>query len=178
MRGDSVIIITMKCKTCNAEKPNDDFWSDSRRPSGLFAECKVCGRKRALEWRHRNIERARQNSLRYNKEHRENISLQARAWRRRSKEKIRETDRKQYMKNIVLRKTISEKYRSDHPEREKAHSLFKSALRSGKVIRPAKCEMCGDSCKPHGHHPDYSKPYDVIWLCSSCHSLLHKGKYI
>ena len=32
---------------------------------------------------------------------------------------------------------------------------------------------CGES-RPHGHHENYDKPLDVIWLCPLCHKRRHK----
>ena len=37
-----------------------------------------------------------------------------------------------------------------------------------------KCSKCGRSdVRIIGHHPDYSKPHDVIPLCDSCHCRVH-----
>ena len=36
------------------------------------------------------------------------------------------------------------------------------------------CAVCGDT-ETEAHHEDYSKPLDVIWLCSSCHKQVHSG---
>ena len=38
------------------------------------------------------------------------------------------------------------------------------------VAKP--CEKCG-SADSQKHHPDYSKPLDVIWLCRPCHVAVH-----
>lgn len=59
----------------------------------------------------------------------------------------------------------------------RAISIYRRALRSGVLVRPAACERCGgascgDARRPHmvyGHHDDYSRPLDVQWLCHSCH---------
>ncbi len=61
------------------------------------------------------------------------------------------------------------KYREDNPEKYKAHNALNNAVRDGKVIKPAQCERCKSVGILHGHHDDYSKPLQVIWLCPVCH---------
>ncbi len=55
----------------------------------------------------------------------------------------------------------------------KANALLRYAVKTGKIKRPEKCSKCDVRCKPLGHHPDYSKPYEVVWLCHRCHGQLH-----
>src|SRR3990167_8280290 len=44
---------------------------------------------------------------------------------------------------------------------------------------PEPCRDCGKMGK-HRHHPDYNKPFEIVWLCSACHrrehQLGHNGK--
>lgn len=66
-----------------------------------------------------------------------------------------------------------------------AHDLMEKAIALGMLIRPVVCSECGDiphSAKDgrsliHGHHEDYSKPLDVVWLCQKCHFERHKEIY-
>lgn len=57
----------------------------------------------------------------------------------------------------------------------RAYSLFKKALDAGKLVRPEFCEWCGKHKSEaarnviEAHHTNYSRPYDVIWLCAACH---------
>lgn len=53
-----------------------------------------------------------------------------------------------------------------------ARGKLKYAIKTGKVARGV-CERCGAQ-DTHGHHHDYSKPLDVIWLCAPCHGLEHQ----
>ena len=46
-------------------------------------------------------------------------------------------------------------------------------VQSGRLIRPKQCSLCFVPCKPVAHHPDYSKPLEVVWVCRKCHSILH-----
>ena len=58
-----------------------------------------------------------------------------------------------------------------------AEDLLRKAVKSGKKIKPSKCEGCGLSFprrRIHGHHPDYSKPLEVKWLCAGCHAKEHR----
>lgn len=56
-----------------------------------------------------------------------------------------------------------------YPERVKARLILFKAVESGKISRPEFCEQCKKKRKLGGHHKDYSKPFDVEWLCSECH---------
>ncbi len=49
-------------------------------------------------------------------------------------------------------------------------------LVSRKLIRPRECSLCGEACKPQGHHEDYSRPLNVIWCCIPCHKQMHRDK--
>jgi len=51
--------------------------------------------------------------------------------------------------------------------------MIRDAVRN-KVIFKTPCEVCG-CAKVEGHHVDYSKPLQVIWLCRKHHSEVHNG---
>jgi ubiquitin C-terminal hydrolase len=53
----------------------------------------------------------------------------------------------------------------------------KRAVDSGIIIKPKNCEKCNKEYKIlHGHHEDYSKRLEVIWLCPACHKKQHSKK--
>lgn len=65
-------------------------------------------------------------------------------------------------------------YRSKNPEKYKAHCALNNAVRDGRV-KKGTCLVCKD-VNVHGHHEDYTKPLDVIWLCASHHMEAHARK--
>jgi len=68
-------------------------------------------------------------------------------------------------------------WQAAHPKAMKARWKVLNALRKGSLVRPLKCGMCGKThCRINAHHPDYDFPYDVMWLCSSCHKKIHSHK--
>jgi hypothetical protein len=67
---------------------------------------------------------------------------------------------------------LARAYRERNKEKTKAQNLLNYAVRTGKIERGT-CESCGTSDRVHGHHHDYSKPYDVKWLCFACHKKSH-----
>ena len=82
--------------------------------------------------------------------------------------------RKRYLagkkgKEKALRNT--KKMRQLYPDRWRARYAVANAIRDGRLKRQP-CVVCGDA-KSHGHHDDYSKPLDVIWLCQKHHSERH-----
>ena len=56
------------------------------------------------------------------------------------------------------------------PERKKAHMKVYHAIKNGVLIKEP-CFICGE--KAQAHHPDYSRPLDVVWLCAPHHHQAH-----
>lgn len=58
--------------------------------------------------------------------------------------------------------------------RARVRTAVAAAIRDGELVRPSACSSCGASgCRIVGHHPDYAKPFDVVWLCDRCHHRAH-----
>ncbi len=81
--------------------------------------------------------------------------------RARDPEKYRERDR------------IAAQKRERSPQREARYQL-NLAVQRGEIVRPTRCTDCGEIRKLHAHHPDYSRPLFVEWLCTRCHGKRHR----
>jgi len=61
-----------------------------------------------------------------------------------------------------------------------AHAVVNRAIRDGLLERPARCSRCNNI--PIGpiqaHHEDYSQPLNILWLCNSCHHVLHSKPWL
>ncbi len=60
-------------------------------------------------------------------------------------------------------------------QQDTARQYVYQAVKNNELEKPTRCEWCGAELPLDGHHPDYSKPLTVIWLCRSCHSKLHSS---
>lgn len=56
----------------------------------------------------------------------------------------------------------------------KARLAVQYAVKVGKIERPDRCEDCGRDRPLQGHHEDYDRPLDVVWLCRPCHVDRHR----
>jgi hypothetical protein len=54
-----------------------------------------------------------------------------------------------------------------------AKAAVNRAIRKGVLVRPSTCSRCGSMDRIEGHHEDYAKPLDVVWLCRLCHRRHH-----
>ncbi len=61
---------------------------------------------------------------------------------------------------------------SEDKQKRKAWNALYYAIRKGKMRKPCICEICGSAENTQGHHSDYSRPLDVIWVCQKCHAEL------
>src|SRR3990167_6956341 len=57
-------------------------------------------------------------------------------------------------------------------------SICKGFFNRNEVLKnnkPNKCEKCEQIKIVEGHHFDYEKPLEVVWVCRKCHSLIHRS---
>ena len=55
--------------------------------------------------------------------------------------------------------------------RKEKYGEYSNAIRDGRIVQQS-CAVCGNA-KTQGHHEDYSKPLDVVWLCVRHHQDRH-----
>lgn len=132
------------CSACLQAKERDEFQKRAASVDGLTAACKKC--------------------------------LQARDKARYPGEKEnRLASHKEYKKTPAGRAAYNRAHANwddRNPERRKAQWKVSNALRDGRLQRDP-CHCCGD-LEVEAHHPDYSRPLDVVWLCIKDHKQLHE----
>jgi len=116
--------------------------------------CKVCGKTKEMEEFYNN----KSYSCGKSSKCKECAKKLTKEWAR---------DHKDYCREQV--RIHCKKY----PQKRNAYSAIGYAKRNGIITKPDKCSNCGESGMIHAHHWDYSKPLDVIWLCSACHANIH-----
>ena len=143
----------MKCNMC--EETNPDYFYRSNQNT-----CKECIKKRAKQYRLDNIEKVKEyDRNRPNKEERA-IKHRERVHNCTEEEKER---RREYLRQ----------WNHKNKHKKNAHLKVSRAVMNGVLDRPKECENCGAEGKIHAHHPDYTKPLEVLWLCDTCHKQEH-----
>ncbi len=97
------------------------------------------------------------NAAKYQREH-EAIDARNKQWAKDNPEKHK-----------AYQVKATKKWISRNPDKYKAHYMVNNAVRAGKMTRAAVCERCNTEGKTEGSHDDYSKPFEVEWLCRPCH---------
>lgn len=126
------------------------------------------------------------------------------AWKEKNKEKIKEYmeeySKKYYEENKERLTPIRKKWADENPEKNREYALKyyhtykpksisndKTRARSktqklvakGIIEKKDNCEECnhdGSRFKIVKHHEDYSKPEQVIFLCTKCHGKRHSKR--
>ena len=149
----------MFCKTCQTEKSENDFYKRSK------SECKECAKKRARQYRLDNLEKVRE----YDRNRPNRIERCEK--QKEYKARMRVENPEKFDK---IFHEIRKRYRQKNRDKKKAEDKLDYAILHNKIIRPDECSVCHKKCIPHGHHFDYTKPLEVIWVCPACHSKIHK----
>lgn len=94
--------------------------------------------------------------------------------RRRGIDAIRAFDRERNKRpeRVAQILLVKRRWRLAHPAEYAAQNAVTYALRQGR-LKKEPCRDCGNP-KAVAHHPDYSKPLDVVWLCHQHHTEEHQ----
>lgn len=145
-----------RCFKCGQEKPLVDFYTHSMMADGHLNKCKPCTRMDASA----NRAAKRDHYISYD---------QARAVL-----PHRVQARKAYASTPAGKRARARALRADYlrdPLKNMARQLLRRAVLSGRVKRES-CARC-DRTDTHGHHTDYAKPLEVVWLCPRHHAQEH-----
>lgn len=146
------------CRDCGTLKPLTQYYRHPQMADGHLNKCKPCVKGRVKRHRMAHLEEIQ-------KYDRYRSSLP----KRRAAAKRRRQTATEEQKKCSRRAKRAWARRNEHKRR--AHRLLREALCKGAVIQG----VCGcGRLDTQAHHDDYSKPLDVIWLCSDCHGKRHR----
>ncbi len=102
------------------------------------------------------------------------ISKSKSLWYLKNRERLIEKDREYRKKNWELIKEKRKLYPSYSKgnAKSKARTDLHHAIEKG-ILTRLPCEVCQNPTS-QAHHEDYSKPLQVIWLCSKHHGERHR----
>lgn len=141
----------MICNKCRTDKPKDAFYASNG------TTCKECVKDSVKKNRLEKIDYYRSfDNARASMPH-------------------RVAARKDYQATTAFAEShqaAAKRWASKYPDRRKASHIVSNAVRDGKLTKTP-CHICGVE-KVEGHHPDYSKPLNVVWLCTEHHKEVHR----
>jgi hypothetical protein len=148
-----------KCYKCQAIKGIYEYYADKTKFGGHKYICKSCECEGKKEQRSIDPEKSREYFRK--------------RWEREDiKQRYSEQNRKRRIENPEYFREKSKK-QNEHPH-SLARKIYRNALTAGKLVKPNACTECGRIGNVDGHHIDYSKPLEVVWLCRICHMKKHR----
>ena len=146
------------CQICLQDKPVEAFGRNAAKPDGLSIYCRDCAREKSREY---GVARGYRRPAGWERKTADMAAYTA-AWK---------------AAHPGYDTRAKKEWLAKNPARRKAQDAYRYALKVGKLTR-LPCEVCGKA-KADGHHTDYSKPLQVVWLCREHHRQAHReaGKF-
>jgi hypothetical protein len=140
------------CTHCGVSKDESLFGVNKASPDGLNYKCRQCVSA-------------------YQKERRDRLNASRPAgWKQKTKDKAQYA--REWKDNHPGYATAKKReWWQKNRDRMHIKDKVKYAVKTGKLIKTP-CQVCGE-LKVEGHHPDYSRPLDVVWLCRKHHNEIH-----
>lgn len=140
---------TKVCSSCGREKPLSEFNKCRCKKDGLQDRCRECFSTYNKERYSSAPERFKKAASEYREENIENVFATRMEMCRRN------------------------------PSHKNAGMALSYALKLGYIEKPDHCLGCGrpdSESRVTAHHNDYSKPLEVVWVCSKCHRNLDANR--
>lgn len=93
-------------------------------------------------------------------------------WKINNPEKVKENNKKDSQKHKERKNKQQKKYIKKYPKKVIAHSKSNYYI---KIPKGYLCIKCNKELATEKHHNDYNKPLNVIFLCKTCHTKIHRG---
>lgn len=138
-----------RCFICKECKPLDEFYIHPMMADGHLNKCKECTKAQLRVDRLDLFKRA--------------------AVLARDNAREKTAERKAYAADR------QRKYRAANPDKNSARHAVSNAIRDGRLVRES-CEICGEIAQ--AHHGDYSKPFEIRWLCFKCHRQIEHNQKV
>lgn len=137
------------CFKCCLIKPLSDFYPHPKMADGYLGKCKKCTK---LDVKERTA-----------------VCRPARsAYEKRRNQTPERRDKKH---------AYEKAYKKRNPVKVSARNKLTKAVASGK-LKKQPCVHCGRTTGVQAHHPDHTKPLDVVWACFKCHREHEHGQVV
>ena len=140
------------CGRCGKRKDASEFYVNRASEDGLTAMCRLC----SAEYQKARRERLNASKPEGWKKKTEDKASYMKAWHEKHPGYMTQAKRDWWNKNR---------------DRMRVKDALRYAIRTGKVVK-LPCQECGVQ-EVEAHHPDYSRPLDVVWLCKEHHMGIH-----
>ncbi len=163
---------TKECSKCKKVFPIEMYHNNKRTKDGYSYYCKRCLKEYSQRYR-----KYTEGEVEERKEIRDKIKKEQSEFNK----NVRKFEKKMYWQLYYEqhKEEIAEykrQYRIRNATEEKAREAARAALECGIIKKRNKCKQCGSTENLQMHHPDYTKPLLIKWLCKSCHMTLHRSK--
>jgi len=160
--------VLKECCRCGVKKSIKEFYKQSCGYLGRTGACKACRIKKQLEYQKTD------NGIGLRREYERKMPIEEkRAKCKKFKKENPSYWIEYYRQNKKIRLLSNQKYQRNNLEKSNAHSKLYYAIKTKKINKPEECSICRSTGVLDGHHTDYSKPLEVIWVCRKCHTKIH-----
>lgn len=159
------------CNICKIPKELSEFNKNFKTKDNHSNKCRSCAKIYASKYRSNNVDLIKKYQIQYRKDNEDRLKEHNKLPHVKERQKARAKTTYGRSRMAVYNKRARSKYKNAAIARNK----FSNAVTCGKIIRVDQCSKCGSMIRVQAHHSDYSKPFEVIWLCEKDHKEWHKN---